>query len=262
MKYFWSELSKIEKDIGNSKRASVLLDFDGTISPVAPKPGNACITENVRSVLKKINKVFPVVIVTGRPLNVIMKKVKIRHILYVASHGLEWCLNGKTGKKLLQKRVIKKLDQLKAMIQRARVHYPALILESKPFAVTFHYHLMSHKEEKFFKRWLQGFLKFVYAQSLVKVFHDKKTVEIVPRVNWTKGDAAKFALSHLKRRHHVNFMPIYIGDATTDEDAFIALRVNGVTVRVGRNKKSAAKWYLKNQKEVNRFLEWIADLLN
>ena len=65
------------------------------ILPIVKKPENAYITEKVRHTLKKINKVFPIIIVTGRPFYVIKKKVKVAKFIYTASHGLEWNLNNK-----------------------------------------------------------------------------------------------------------------------------------------------------------------------
>ena len=58
MKYIFSKLSEIERKIKDLKHVALLLDFDGTISPIVKKPENAYITEKVRHTLKKINKVF------------------------------------------------------------------------------------------------------------------------------------------------------------------------------------------------------------
>ncbi len=51
------------------------------------------------------------------------------------------------------------------------------------------------------------------------------------------------------------------GDDVTDESAFKALSEDGLTVRVGLSKKSAAQYYLKHQGEISRFLEYISNAL-
>lgn len=49
--------------------------------------------------------------------------------------------------------------------------------------------------------------------------------------------------------------PVYVGDDTTDEDAFKAIKGRGVSICVGGNPE--ADYYLKSQGEVKKFLEWI-----
>jgi len=260
MKYIFSKLSEIERKIKDLKHVALLLDFDGTISPIVKKPENAYITEKVRHTLKKINKVFPIIIVTGRPFYVIKKKVKVAKFIYTASHGLEWNLNNKLERKTLPKLTEEKINQIRQIIKNIKKDYPSLIIENKPYSVTFHYHRMSVKDKKTFKGWLKKFLKPIYKQSSIRIFHDKETIDITPNLHWTKGNVAKLALKYLYKKTKRNYMPIYIGDSLTDEDAFIALKKDGITVRVGKNKKSAAKWYLKNQKEVSFFLKWLLSL--
>lgn len=50
-------------------------------------------------------------------------------------------------------------------------------------------------------------------------------------------------------------VPVYIGDDTTDEDAFAAIGQNGLTVVVGNGRRSAAQYYLRDTDEVLRLLE-------
>jgi trehalose-phosphatase len=53
-------------------------------------------------------------------------------------------------------------------------------------------------------------------------------------------------------------LPICLGDDATDEDAFAAL-AGGITIRIGRPVKTAARYQLKCQGMVQRFLAWLAD---
>jgi len=52
-----------------------------------------------------------------------------------------------------------------------------------------------------------------------------------------------------------NVRPIYIGDDTTDEDAFRALKQTGVGILVSeQSQPTAASYSLKNPAEVERFV--------
>ena len=55
-------------------------------------------------------------------------------------------------------------------------------------------------------------------------------VDVRPAVEWNKGHAVRWLL---ERYSSAAALPIYIGDDTTDEDAFAALPGDALTVRVG-----------------------------
>ena len=56
---------------------------------------------------------------------------------------------------------------------------------------------------------------------------------------------------------NLQYLPIYVGDDVTDEDVFKALKNKGVTVYVGKPKKSYARYFLNNPRDVTKFLKKI-----
>jgi len=85
-----------------------------------------------------------------------------------------------------------------------------------------------------------------------------RVLDVVPRVRWDKGRAAWWLVARLgaglgARRPAV----LYVGDDTTDEAAFAALRRRGVTVGVGGG-PSAAQYRLRGVGEVHALLRWLA----
>ena len=67
----------------------------------------------------------------------------------------------------------------------------------------------------------------------------------MPPIMWNKGEAALWLFKKqeiIKGRG--NILPVYIGDDTTDEDAFEALKNKGITVFVGASKFSKAQYCL------------------
>jgi trehalose-6-phosphatase len=52
---------------------------------------------------------------------------------------------------------------------------------------------------------------------------------------------------------------IYVGDDTTDEDAFRAIEETGISISIGENSK--ADYYLKSQKEIKDFLKEMRGLV-
>ena len=83
----------------------------------------------------------------------------------------------------------------------------------------------------------------------------KKTIEICPKVNWNKGIFADFLVRYLEKKKRHSLSAFYIGDAQTDEDAFMVLR-KGITVRMGRKEKSSARYFIKTN-EIDKLLSWL-----
>jgi trehalose 6-phosphate phosphatase len=85
----------------------------------------------------------------------------------------------------------------------------------------------------------------------------KKVLEVCPPVNWDKGKAVLWLLHNMSFSENTPVLPIYIGDDITDEDAFKLLKGSGLTVFVGKPKKSNAEYYIKDTNEVLSFLSWL-----
>ena len=83
-----------------------------------------------------------------------------------------------------------------------------------------------------------------------RVLHGRKVWEVLPREIEGKGTAVRALLAEFP--HPV--LPIYIGDDTSDESAFQALH-DGITVRVGRPRRTRAHFELHNPEEVSSFLQ-------
>src|SRR3989304_3256421 len=56
-------------------------------------------------------------------------------------------------------------------------------------------------------------------------------------------------------------LPIYVGDDQTDETAFKSLRKKGITIRVGKSKKTFADYYLKGYWEISRLLQQVQEFV-
>src|SRR3989338_6701196 len=258
MKEIWKHLIKIKEQVKNKKNVLLMLDFDGTISPIMPTPEQAYLPKKTRQTLETINKFSPVIIISGRALNVVQQKVGVDEFIYSGSHGLEWSIKKKKKLKVVPKYILNMLARIKDDLEKLVLTYPEIIVEERRFAVTFHYKFVSPKKMKELKNKLNTLLKPIKKNPKLVVLRDKETIDIVPRLNWNKGHVASFMYRYFKNKTKKSLLPIYIGDGQTDEDAFSVLKRSGITIRVGKNDKSTAKWYLRNQKEVNYFLDWLS----
>jgi trehalose-phosphatase len=79
----------------------------------------------------------------------------------------------------------------------------------------------------------------------------KAVYELRPPLDWNKGAAVRWLLS---RPGMADRTPVYLGDDTTDEDAFRVVRENGIGILVGPPRRSAARYRLSGPAEVRRLL--------
>ena len=78
----------------------------------------------------------------------------------------------------------------------------------------------------------------------------KKVWEVFPCSIEGKGPAVRRVL----KAQPQSTLPIFVGDDVTDETAFAALS-NGITVHVGNKRRTLARFYLRNPREVRTFLQ-------
>jgi len=74
-----------------------------------------------------------------------------------------------------------------------------------------------------------------------------------------KGRAIKLALRQERRRRSGHWLVFYLGDDQADEEVFEKL--DGISVVIGRRRRTAARFYLWSPAEVRRFLEAFLQVL-
>ncbi|MBU2565687.1 MAG: trehalose-phosphatase, partial [Candidatus Thermoplasmatota archaeon] len=84
MKHLLKHLDKIK-----NKKLILLLDYDGTLTPIVSRPELAVLSDDMRDVLKKIAKRYPLAIISGRSLEDVKKLVDVENIYYAGNHGFE-----------------------------------------------------------------------------------------------------------------------------------------------------------------------------
>lgn len=69
----------------------MLLDYDGTLAPIAPHPDLAYLPVETRNVLQRLsnNPDVYIAIISGRNVENVKKMVGIEGITYAGNHGLE-----------------------------------------------------------------------------------------------------------------------------------------------------------------------------
>lgn len=247
-----SHWPEIRERIGK-KNMALLLDYDGTLTPIVKTPAQAKLSPDAKKQLAALaRQVSLFAVVSGRKLSDIKAKVKIAAIGYVGNHGLEIEYRGRSFKGIVPQDFPLTLKQIKGLLGEKLQNVKGIVFEDKGVILSLHYRQVKSNEVSKVKRVFSQTLEDYRKSNKVRIATGKKVLEIRPPVDWDKGKAVSWLLHSCGIR---NVFPIYVGDDKTDEDAFGALSGLGLTVAVGKKRNTKAEYYVKNSKEVYTFLE-------
>jgi trehalose 6-phosphate phosphatase len=183
------------------ERSALVLDVDGTLAPIAPRPELALVPDETRTELKRLaGRYLLVACVSGRAGEDARRLVGVDGIVIVGNHGLE---------------LDPRAHELAAEIARFR-DAVALPVEDKTLSLT--YHFREAEDEVAARAELKRVAARAGAEGLDARW-GRKVLEIRPSVEADKGTAVRALLARSGAR-----LGLYAGDDTTDLDGFAGLR--------------------------------------
>ncbi|GAB4417243.1 MAG: hypothetical protein OHK0032_13280 [Thermodesulfovibrionales bacterium] len=243
--YLFDHIDEIRKEFMD-KKPFLFLDYDGTLTPIAESPDKATMSDDMRSLIAALKEYIPVAIISGRSLHDIKNKVGIKDIIYAGNHGAEiWDGNKKIrGQESETNTGI--LKELLKRLQEGLSHINGIMIEDKGLTASIHFRMVKVKVLSEFFDIFSRITK-PYENSF-KITTGKKVFEIRPVNIWNKGDAVSWIIENLGKDR----FPVYIGDDTTDEDAYNILKNKGLSISIGSSVN--ADYYIQNQEEVRDLL--------
>jgi trehalose-phosphatase len=245
-----SALEHVQEIAGSGDRLAVFLDYDGTLTPIVSHPEDAWLPDSMRQTLRELAACAPVAILSGRDLDDVRGRVLVDGIVYAGSHGFD--IAGAGGlRRQLGTACLLALDKAQTELRQALDEIPGAQLERKHFSVAAHYRNVKKNEVPRVKLAID---EVAARHRELRRLHGKKVYELLPDIDWDKGKAVAWLLETLALEHE-NVLPIYIGDDTTDEDAFRALENRGIGIIVSEQlQPTAATHALRDPHEVEQFL--------
>lgn len=241
------------------RRPALLLDYDGTLTPIVERPEDATLRESIRDLLRRLSRLCFVAVVSGRDRADVKKMVDLEELVFAGSHGYD--ITGPNGLKMeneLGAAALPDLDAAERELNDRIAAIPGARVERKRFAIAVHYRQVERGREPQVEQAARD-VKEMHPKLRLK--GGKKIWELQPDVEWDKGRAVLWLLDHLGLDRD-DILPIYMGDDVTDEDAFRALQGRGIGVLVGRpEEKTRADVLLEDVDEVEQFLRGLAEEL-
>ena len=257
MEYLFDHWGEVERALAPG--ALLLLDYDGTLTPIVERPELAILSPDMKELLKGVSRRYTLGIISGRSLADVNGLVGLEGIYYAGNHGFE--ISGPRVElvKPEAERVRPILAKLCEELREKLGDIKGAIVEDKGSTVSVHYRLVAEEEFEHLKNNFEKAVGPHIDSGVVKVTHGKKVFEIRPNVEWDKGKAVLWIAGVVDPKGELK--PIYVGDDRTDEDAFLALKEKGITILVSEELiESNAKYFVKNVDEVKTFFERLINL--
>ena len=251
-------------EIRSTSHIILLSDYDGTLTPIVSRPEEAVLSPEIREKLRALTEksAFSVGIISGRSLSEVKSLVEIDGIYYAGNHGLE--IEGPDLKLVnpMTEAAQTELKELTKQLATRLARIKGIIVEDKGLTLSIHYRLVKEDEEKVVAQIFHQTTSPWLHEGKIRVTSGKKVWEVRPPIDWHKGTAVETIIKEIKSLLRNEALTIYLGDDTTDEDAFrIIHRPNGWSILVGQeNTSSNADYFLNSTSEVEIFLSRLLEL--
>jgi len=228
---------ELAERLGPPETLVVLVDHDGTLSPIAPRPEDAVLAEGAVAALSALAERAPVVVVSGRSLDDLVARLGHLPVAIAANHGatlrdraghVRWLVDpGATTDVLAEV-----ADRLGTLVDPTS----GWLVEAKDVSVTVHHRRVDADEVARLLPRVRALLEEVVAEERGLELLDGRAVLELRVAGADKGDAVREFMAHAPGRR-----PLVLGDDVTDEDMFRAAReLGGTAVLVAAHERASA----------------------
>ena len=218
-------------------------DFDGTLAPIVDDPARPAMRPSTRHLLAQAAQSYPCAVISGRPEE---------DLLHLLDGVTVWYVIG--NRALLPPDEIEKLSrQVRVWLQTLTTRlapFTEVSIEDKGVSLALHFRCAAEHD-----RAHTAIVDAATRLENARIIEGKEVVNLLPAGGPNKSSALVRLCAQLRCG-----TTLYVGDDRTDEDVF-ALGGELVGVRVGAPvEESAARYWLRDQAEVDELLERLIDL--
>jgi trehalose-phosphatase len=233
--------------LARPEQVALFSDFDGTLAPICSNAADARMLRGTRQLLSAcVEQGVLAGIVSGRRLADVRGRVGVRGIWYAGVHG--YCLVSPGNRRFqrLNHRERERIAGAAGRLSRSLAAETGISVERKEAAVTIHYRGAPIASRRRAGRFVRSLMDESPGLRLVP---GRKVWEILPLGKVDKASAVRFVLRQSGSRP----VTVFLGDDAADEKVFGGIR--GITVLVGRRRRTAARYWLRSPAEVRQFLK-------
>lgn len=237
--------SLIQPPPGLLEDASLLLDFDGTMVEMAPRPDAVVVDQALRELVGTLHDHLQgrIAFVSGRDVATLDRLLGMPDLAIAGSHGLE--IRHRGGRIERPERPAD-LDRAVARMRAFADEQPGVLVEDKPLGAALHYRLAPQAERQ--------------AMALARQLAEDtglvlQTGKMVAELRLGGGDKGRAVARLMDEPGLAGGTPLFLGDDDTDEPGFAAAaRLGGSGVLVGAPRETAAAYHLPGVGAVHDWL--------
>jgi trehalose 6-phosphate phosphatase len=246
-----------------AQHPAVFFDFDGTLSDIVNDPDAATLVAGAAEALRKLGAQCPVAVLSGRDLADVTNHVELPGIWYAGSHGFELTApDGSHHQNDAAAAAVPVLEDAAAELREQLGPIPGVVVEHKRFGVAVHYRNAARDRVGE----VAAAVRAAGRRDELRVTTGREVIELRPDIDWDKGKTLRWVMDHLRHADGGPLVPMYLGDDITDEDAFDAVREDGVPILVRHtddgDRATAAQFALDSPARVAEFVDRLARRLS
>lgn len=243
---------------------ALLLDYDGTLTPIVDDPAAAHLSLTMRQVVHALlgHRRYRVALVSGRSLADLRTRIDDPRLYLAGNHGLEITAPGMTYCHPQAMQLRPHLTVLARELRHELQAIPGVWVEDKGLTLTVHMRQVQAAHVPIVQQQVCHRLGPDLTRGVLTLRTGKAVLEIRPAVTWGKGEAVRWLVERMQHDLlRARGGTIYIGDDETDEDAFQVLDTGGIGIVVGSERHhSAAAYAVASPEEVGQFLTALSTL--
>jgi trehalose-phosphatase len=238
----------------------LLLDFDGTLAEFHVDPATVRLPAPRQVLLQSIagRAGFSLGIVSGRRISDVRERSGAGlAAFYAGLHGLE--IEGPALRFMHNAASLAAptIGVLEKEMNEAIRGLPGTFIEDKGLSLVLHTRAASKADRLHANTRVRAVAEPHVSNGVLRVLPGDHTIELLPNIDWTKGDAVRCILNHVEALRKQRVWPVYIGDDATDEDAFEAIGDGGLTIGVSE-RPIGASFRIPDPAAVEHFLRLIS----
>jgi len=255
---FHDVTSRLGPWLAERPQIALLLDYDGTITPIVDRPEAARLSDSARLALDAASRTpgIDVAIVSGRALEDVRERVGLSHVTYIGNHGFE--IEGPAVHFRHET-----VDQMTTAVRAAadalrELDIKGTQVELKGPTLSFHYRGVAERDRERTVRKVRSLLR----RKRLRVVQGKLVLEGRPTAEWHKGHAVLWLLGY---RYGADWptrvRALFVGDDTTDEDVFRSLHGIGRSVCVAPfvpSPAASSDYRLPDPQAVIALVRWLS----
>src|SRR5260221_92457 len=161
------------------KRLAVFLDYDGTLTPIRDRPGDAVISDGMREAVRRLAEQAPAVVVSGRDRTVVQQLMGLDNLIVAGDHGFDiWSPTARSIQREEGASFEGLLREVEATLRAELANIPGALVEPKKRSVAVHFRLVPQEQQPRVKEIVDTVLG---EHPELKVTPGKMCFEIHPR---------------------------------------------------------------------------------